>query len=33
MGCIVMRLHGQRIERVQVYLDTAQWERIIAQAS
>jgi ketosteroid isomerase-like protein len=28
MGAIVLELDGDRIDRVQVYLDTAQWARI-----
>ena len=28
MGAIVLELGGDRIDRVQVYLDTAQWARI-----
>lgn len=31
MGCLVLELDGgERVERVQLYLDTAQWQRITA---
>ena len=28
MGVLILQLDGEQIRRVQVYLDTAQWERI-----
>ncbi|TMC14752.1 MAG: nuclear transport factor 2 family protein [Chloroflexi bacterium] len=33
LGAIVLELNGEQIRRIQVYLDTAQWDELHKQAS